>query len=156
MSRPAACLSDAFRMCVDHARDRHRMSVERIADSMGLANPWALYKWIASGAMPSHLIRPFEIACRFNYVTQYLAASTGNHLLIRVPTGRKATPSDVAALQDACAQACAAIIAFYRSGGESQTQAAIAIGAINGAIASLACERGHIEKAAQPELPFHE
>jgi len=128
------------------------MSMERIADAMALGNPWSLYKWIASGSMPSNLIRPFEIACRANFVTQHLAASTGDHILVKVPTGRIAGPSDVALLQEACTAACSAVLLFLRGNGCNDANSCIS--SINHALQRLAHERAQIEKTHQPELEF--
>lgn len=151
MKQPT-CLSDAFKMCVDHALARHRMSVDRIADAMGLSQPWSLYKYIASGGMPSNLIRPFELACKCNYVTAFLASSTGDHVLIKVPNGRRAGASDIAALQETCNLAVNAVIQFYR--GKGGNDAAGAIAAINTALGSLSHERGHIQHFTHPEFDF--
>lgn len=37
-------LRQALELCKDHAKERHNLSVERIAERMGLADHWALYK----------------------------------------------------------------------------------------------------------------
>ncbi len=133
---------------------KHRMNIDRIADAMGLSQPWSLYKYIASGAMPCNLIRPFEAACRCNFVTAYLAASTGDHVLIKVPNGRRAGASDIAALQETCNLAVNAVIQFYRGKGGNDASGAIA--AINTALGSLSHERGHIQQFNQPEFDFNE
>ncbi len=153
MKQPT-CLSDAFKMCVDYALQKHRMNTDRIADAMGLSQPWSLYKYISHGSMPCNLIRPFELACKCNFVTAYLAASTGEHVLIKVPNGRRAGASDIAALQETCNLAVNAVIQFYR--GKGGNDAAGAIAAINTALGSLSHERGHIQNHQQPEFNFHE
>ena len=53
----------ALELCKEHARERRNLSVERIAELMGLADHWALYKWFQSGRIPANLIRPFEHVC---------------------------------------------------------------------------------------------
>jgi hypothetical protein len=146
-------LSDAMQLCVDEALAKRRLNVPRIADLMGLENPWSLYKWIANGAMPMRLIRPFETACGCTYVTAHIAASTGKHVLVAVPTGRIGTASDIQALQEACTTACAAVIQFYRGG---EADAAHTVASINAAIQRLACERGHVNTHAQPEFDYEQ
>lgn len=66
---PPQSLQAALEACIDHARSKHRRSIDHIAADMGLPNHWALYKWIESGRLPAVLIRPFELACRCDHVT---------------------------------------------------------------------------------------
>jgi hypothetical protein len=148
------CLSAAFQQCLDHALSKHRMSVDRVAAAMGLANPWSLYKWVAAGSMPMNLVRPFESACRCFAVTQFLAHSTGDHVLIKVPTGRRAGPSDSAALQAACADAVQAVVQFWRGGNANDPNGAMS--KLDTAQVLLAHERQQIQKAVQPEFDFNE
>lgn len=147
----AGTLCDAMAKNVQAGR-KFNMSMERISDHMGLGNPWSLYKHVAAGSLPANLIRPFENACRATFVTQHLAASTGNHILVKVPTGRVAGPSDVALLQEACTAACSAVLLFYRGKGDNDANGCIA--AINHALQRLVHERGQIEKTNEPELEF--
>ena len=147
-------LSEAYQACINFALSKRRLSIERIADLMGLANHWSLYKWIANGSMPTKLIRPFETACGCTFVTEHLAASTGRHVLVSVPNGRHASPSDISALQEACTVACAAVIEFNRGGNRNAPAQTIA--AINVAISRLATERGHVNTHAQPEFAFND
>ena len=79
---------------MEFAREKHNRSVDRIADLMGLANKWVLYKWLESGRMPAILIRPFEAACGIDLVTRYIGHSA-NKMLIEIPTGRKVTSTDL-------------------------------------------------------------
>ncbi|HGM5017881.1 TPA: hypothetical protein ACKPYW_002282 [Pseudomonas aeruginosa] len=48
-------LRQALEWCKDHGRERRRLSVERIAEQMGLPDHSALYKWLANGRMPAVL-----------------------------------------------------------------------------------------------------
>ncbi|AOE92049.1 hypothetical protein LBM341_03799 (plasmid) [Ralstonia solanacearum] len=48
--RPTS-LRHALELCKDYAKERHNLSVERIAESMGLADHWTLYKWFQNGRM---------------------------------------------------------------------------------------------------------
>ena len=45
----------ALRLCKEFAQDRKRLSVERIADCMGVSHD-SLYKWLANGRMPACLV----------------------------------------------------------------------------------------------------
>ena len=145
-SRPTS-LQDAIEACVEYARERHQMTVDRIADEMGLASKWTLYKYIESASIPARLIRPFECACRCTFITQHLAVST-RKLLIDMPTGRKANPADIHAVQDACTRAVGALLNFAAG----KAQAADTLAFVNDAIERLARERAEVERHTQPEL----
>ena len=123
------------------------MSVDRIVEDMGIASKWTLYKYIESASIPARLIRPFEVACHATFVTQHLAASA-RKLVIDIPTGRKATPADIHAVQDACTSAIGALLMFTAG----KAQAAPTIAAVTDAIERLARERAEVERHAQPEL----
>ena len=88
-------LREAMELCKDHAREKLNKSVERVAEEMGLADHWSLYKWLQNGRMPLVLVRPYELACGIDYVTRWMAASNGR-LLVQIATGRKLNHTDVA------------------------------------------------------------
>lgn len=144
--RPTS-LQDAIEACVEFARDRHQMSIDRLADLMGLPSKWTLYKWLSEAAIPARQIRPFEAACRCHYVTQHLAASA-RKLLVDIPSGRRAGPSDIHAVQAACNDAVGALLAFVEGTSDAQTTRA----AIDTAIERLARERAEVDRHQQPEL----
>ena len=52
--RPTSLLH-ALELCVEYARDVHNLSVERIADLMGITAD-LLYKWLSNGRLPAMLI----------------------------------------------------------------------------------------------------
>ena len=114
---------------------------------MGLANKWVLYKWIESGRLPALLIRPFEVACRANHVTRFLAHA-GHHLIIDIPTGRLPATSDLPAVQAATHDALGALIGFAAG----KVQAADVMAAVTVAMEQLAWHRENAARAAQPEL----
>jgi hypothetical protein len=105
-------LRHAFELCKDHARERLNKSVERIADDMGLADHWVLYKYLQKGSMPANLIRPYELACGIDYVTRWLAGS-GGRLLVDVATGRKLLQADIVELHKHFATALELLTQFY-------------------------------------------
>ncbi len=134
--------------CVDYAKDRkdQNLSVERIADLMGIDSHFTLYKWIANGRLPAIMIRPFENACGIDFVTRYLAHSS-NRLLVPIPTGKK--PESINELNCVIADAGALIARFYFDG---QVEKGEVIAAITTAMEGLAFHRNNIEKNDQPEL----
>lgn len=135
--------------CIEFARERHQLSIERIADRMGLPSHWALYKWMQSGSMPIRLIPAFEHACGCQFFTRYLC--TAAHLLaVEMPTGRRTAAVDIALVQTQCAEAVTALIEFT-AGQRSQPDT---LAALTTAMEALATERGHVEKSHQPELPL--
>lgn len=142
-------LQDAIEACVDYARERHNRSVDQLADDMGIASKWTLYKWIEAAAIPVRSIRPFELACGCTFVTQHLAASA-RKLLIDLPTGRRPNASDVHAVQDACNRAVGSLLDFSAG----RVEADEAITCLNHAIEHLARERAEAERHTQPELPL--
>ena len=144
-------LRNALELCKDHAKERHNLSVERIAESMGLTDHWTVYKWIQTGRIPANMIRPYETACGIDYVTRWLAASSGR-LLIDIPTGRKADAADMQALQELLNTAVGQLLQFY--GGKAEAGDTLA--AIQQAMEGLAWHRGNVQKHAQPELDFEE
>jgi hypothetical protein len=94
-------LSHALELCLEHAREKHNRSVDQIADLIGLANKFTLYKWVESGRLPAIQVRPFEHACGCDFVTRYLAHSAGK-LLVEIPIGRPATVEDLQVLTGRC------------------------------------------------------
>ena len=136
-------LRDALRLCKDHALEKKSLSVERIAD--------LLYKWLSNGRMPAMLIPSYEHICGIDFVTRWLAASAGR-LLISVPTGRKASATDMQALQEVLNTAVGQLLQFYAG----KTEAPDTLAAIQQAMEGLAWHRGNVEKHLTPELDFEE
>ena len=146
-------LRNALELCKDHAKERHNLSVERIAESMGLTDHWTVYKWIQTGRIPANMIRPYETACGIDYVTRWLAASSGR-LLIDIPTGRGVTAEDILSLHSVMNAAATQILDFYEK--TPRPDVADVLAAIQEAMQTLAWHRGNVEKRDQPELDFQE
>lgn len=144
-------LRQALELCKDHAKEQHNLSVERIAERMGLADHWTLYKWFQNGRMPLNLVPPFEAVCGIDFVTRWLTASCSK-LVIDIPTGRMADAADMQSLQELLNTAVGQLLQFY--GGKAEATDALA--AIQHAMEGLAWHRGNVEKHAQPELNFQE
>ena len=147
----ATSLPNAMELCIEYARDRHNRSVEGIAALMGVANKYTLYKWVESGKLPAISIRPFEHACGIDFVTRYLAHSTGK-LLIEIPIGRCPGPEDVLRVQGSCHAAVDVLIKFYK--GELTSEQASS--AVTVAMEDLAWHRSNAAKLHAPELDLEQ
>jgi len=140
-------LRQAMELCLEFAREKNNHSVDRIADLMGLANKWVLYKWLESGRMPAILIRPFEAACGIDLVTRYIGHSA-NKMLIEIPTGKRVTASDLNELQASFAGAVSLLVEFY----ERQKGSDEALAVLTGLLEDVAWHRLNVEKHRQPGL----
>lgn len=143
--RPTS-LREAFRLCIEYARDRKNLSVDRIADLMGISVD-LLYKYLADGSMKAREIRVFEGLCGVSFVTGHLAASD-SRIVIEIPTGRVADALEINDLQAVIADAMGLLIRFY--GGDAD-QAATEAG-LTEILVGVAWHRENVHKAAQPEL----
>ena len=144
-------LRGAMDLCLEYARAKHNRSVDSVAELMGLASKWTLYKWVQEASLPSRLIKPFEHACGIDYVSRWLVVS-GGKLVIEIPKGRNGTPEDVQVLQAATHEANGAVMQFY----EGKISAEKALAAIQAALENMAWHKGNIENYRQPMLPFDE
>ena len=144
-------LNHAQELCIQHAKARLNRSVDQIADLMGVANRWNLYKWMQNNRMPASLIRPFEAACGIDYVTRYLAHSD-HKLLIDIPTGRKATEKEINSLQASFPSAMGVLLAFYE--GDAEVNQALA--ELTRLMEELAWHKNNVERYSQPELELEE
>lgn len=140
-------LRHAMELCLAYAREVNRFGVERVADRMGLASHWTLYKWMESGRLPAILIRPFEAATGADFVTRWLAASD-HKLLIDIPAGRAADETQTSELQVLLAETTRLVVRHYQAGGDAEA----AVGSIRNAIAALGWHHENIERSLAPEL----
>jgi hypothetical protein len=145
-----ATLRDALKGCKDYAQERHNLSVERIAERMGLEDHWALYKWVANGRMPLVLLPAFQHACGIDLATRWLAAG-GHKLLVDMPTGRQATAADMVALNTGFAQALQLLTTFYTDGHQSPTET---LDALRNHLEQVAYHQHNVAQYATPELDF--
>lgn len=143
-------LRDGLVLCKDFARERHQLSVERIADLMGVGSD-LLYKWLGTGRMPACLIPTYELVCRCNFVTRWLAASSGL-LLVSMPKGRVGTPDDIHQLQTLLNAATGSLIDFYKGGRDVEPTLAD----IRNALESLAWHHGNVAQHNTPQLDLGE
>lgn len=141
----------AMELCLHYAREKKNLSVDRVADLMGLPSKWSLYKWLENGRLPMVLIRPFEHACGIDFLTQYLAYSD-HKLLVDIPTGRAANEMQVNELQGSFAETIGLLIRFYQDeAGPEET-----LTSLNQVISGLAWHRANIGKSEAPELALFE
>ncbi len=138
-------------LCLEYAREKQNLSVDNVADLMGLPAKWTLYKWLESGRMPAILIRPFEHACGAEFMTQYLAGSA-HKLVVDIPSGRKAKPAEVNELQGSFAEAVGLLIKFYEGGAQVDDTLA----ALEHVVGGLAWHRENVSKVEAPELGLFE
>lgn len=142
-------LRHAMGLCKDHAQAVHNRSVERIADLMGLADHWALYKWLQNGRMPACLIRPYEGACGIDFMTRWLSASAGK-LLVCMPTGKHTTPADMVELNSHFASALQLLTNFYAD--PTRADPAATVQALHVHLQQVAYHERNVAAYAAPEL----
>jgi hypothetical protein len=146
-----ATLRDALTGCKDFAQQRHNLGVERIAERMGLEDHWALYKWLANGRMPLVNLHPYEHACGIDLVTRYLAATAGK-LLVDIPKGRQAQPTDMVELNSGFAQALQLLTDFYAGGPKACPTTTLE--ALRNHLEQVAYHQRNVAAYATPELEF--
>ncbi|HSH71564.1 MAG TPA: hypothetical protein VK974_00780 [Methylophilaceae bacterium] len=148
--RIATSHTEALRMCKDFAKEKHNLSIERIADLMGVTAD-SLYKWLSNGSMPLNRIRSYQMACRCYFVTSYFAHSDGN-LLIPVPSGKPLSDDNMLELNSSWASAMNDLSKFYL--GEATAEMALA--SLTKHMEVAGWHRVNIEKHDAPELDFSE
>lgn len=144
-------LTHAIELCSMYAREKRNLSVERIAELMGMTTHHALYKYMASGQMPANKIRPFEHACGANFISQHIAQSA-RLLTMPIPSGRNADARDINSLQGNLTEAVSALIDFYAD----KLPATQCKGALMSAMENLAWHKANVDKTDQPELGLFE
>lgn len=122
-------------------------SVERIAELAGEDSQWTVYGWLRDGSMPLKKAHAFQHACGCDFVTRWLAHSSGM-LLVPIPPGRQADVDDVHRLQGALNAAVAALLGFA-SGEMDADQVGTEI---TTAMEALAWHRENTQRSHQPEL----
>ena len=144
-------LRHALELCKEHARIKRNRSVEGIAEQMGLADHWSLYKYLQSGRMPVNLVPPYESACGMDYVTRWMAATAGK-LLIDIPNGRNATPAELVEVNSGCAAALQLLTDFYANPQKASAEDTLA--ALAHHLTQVAHHHANVAQHATPELQF--
>lgn len=102
---------EAMRLCKDFAKERHNLSVERIADKMGVSAD-LLYKWLSNGQMHLSLVQSYEAICGIHFVSDHLSYARGL-LLVPMPTGRDLYDEDMLQMHQSFAAAMTLLADFY-------------------------------------------
>ena len=144
-------LRAALQGCKDYAQARHNLSVERIAERMGLDDHWVLYKWIANGRMPAVLLPAYEHACGINLVARWMAVSDGK-LLVDMPTGHAADSADLIELSTGFQHADQLLSDFYKGNGADDP--APVLEALRLHLQGVAFHHANVAHFTEPELDF--
>ena len=148
--QPSSC-RDALHKTKEYAREAKNLSVERVAELMGLADHWALYKWIENGRFPSVLLPSYEAVCGINLPSRWLAASQ-QCLLVEMPIGKAATSKDLVQLGTGYQMAVQLLSDFYASNGAADPRPVLE--ALRAHLESVAHHHRNVAGFAQPELDF--
>lgn len=143
-------LVEALRVCKEYAQDKSNLSIERIADRMGVTHD-SLYKWLGSGRLPAILIPAYEHACGCSFASAWLAASAGK-LVIDMPTGRKADSADVMNVNSSCATALQLLVAFYDDRASANADATLS--ALRTHLEQVAFHHHNVAQYEAPQLEF--
>lgn len=149
-NRPVNSIPNAMELCLEYAKARHNLSVDRVADRMGLANKWVIYKWIESGRIPAVLIRPFEHACGINFITRYLAHSD-HKLLIDIPVGRQIEAADTHQLSETLNTMLGQLMKHYNGGRQDVDEL---MESLLTSMEALGWHHGNLENFENPQLQF--
>jgi FAD/FMN-containing dehydrogenase len=139
---------ESLRLCKDYAKEVHNLSIERIADEMG-ATADVLYKWLANGSMPLNRIRSYQLACRCNFVSRYMAYGDGN-LLIQIPSGKDINDGDMMELNQSFHGAMTLLAGFYKGTADANET----MNALVSHMQSTGWHHANVQKHLQPELNF--
>ncbi len=140
-------LREAMEGCKDYALEKHRRSVERIAELAGEESHWTVYGWLRDGSIPGKKIQAYQHACGCDFITRWLAHSSGM-LLIPIPLGRAPETDDLHRLQATLNSAVAALLGFA----SGQIDGDKAGDELNAAMEALAWHRENTQRSYQPEL----
>ena len=143
-------LRDSVERCLKNGKFQHNLSVQRLADLMGVSSHYSIYKWVESGRLPASLIIPFERACDANFVTTYLIHATGK-MAVDIPVGNWSEIHEFNRLQVIFADALGLLVRYYD---EQSIGAEEAQSALMEVMESLAWHRENLAKSKAPELDF--
>ncbi len=140
-------IPQALQSSVDYGRENKNLSVQRVADLIGVNSQNTLYGWLASGRMPLVLVPAFENATGINLVTRFLAHGQ-DKLLVDMPTGRRPENRELTSLVINANQTFGQLMGFFDGSVDAKTVTA----ALDGLMADLSAQRKNIESFDQPEL----
>jgi len=146
----ASSTIEALRLCKEYAQEKSNLSIERIADRMGVSHD-SLYKWLATGRLPLISLPAFELACGCHFASDFLAATAGK-LVIAMPSGRAGNTTSMVELNTGFAEALQLLTLFYADPGH--TDSAEAIAALTRHLAEVAYHQANVAHCTNPELDF--
>lgn len=146
--RVPTSVSAAFDQDKAQAIKGRRLSVERLAD-LHATKPATLYKWMEDGTMPVLHLAGWFHNTGGKGVIRLLCAQAGG-LFIEIPSGRRASATDVNDLQGVLTDAVRALLDFHA--GRADREGCMA--ALMGGLEALAWHRENVRKADQPDLEF--
>lgn len=137
---------DAIRGAKDRAKELKNLSVEGIADRMGISAD-LLYKWLSNGQMHASLIPTYEAICGCHFVSDHLTHSHGK-LAVPIPTGRNLDDEDMLSMHQSFSAAMALLANFYAGKADMPTTQA----ALTAHMEATAWHRANLAAHDQPEL----
>jgi AcrR family transcriptional regulator len=143
-------LVEALRLDKEFAQERHNLSVERIADRMGVTHD-SLYKWLATGRLPAILLTAYEHACGCHFASEWLASSAGK-VVISIPTGRNVTQGDLVELNTGFGAALQLLADYYNA--PHKADATDTLAALTSHLQQVAWHHANVGQFANPELEF--
>jgi transcriptional regulator with XRE-family HTH domain len=147
--RPSSAI-EALRLCKEFAQEKKNLSIERIADRMGVSHD-SLYKWLATGRLPYILVPAYEHACGCHFASEWAAASAGK-LVISMPAGRAATQTDLVELNGCFGAALQLLSDFYAAPGRADATETLA--ALTAHLQQVAWHHANVGQHSNPELEF--
>lgn len=144
----ANSLVHALRLCKEFAQDRSNLSVERVADRMGVTHD-SLYKWLGTGRMPANLVPTYEMVCGCHFVTDWYAGAAGR-LVVPMPTGRAVTETELLAVNSSCAASLALLTKFYADPNSADLEATA--DALRMHLEQVAYHHHNVARYASPQL----
>jgi len=141
---------EAIRLCKDYAKEKKNLSVERIADLMGVTAD-TLYGWLGNGKMHASLIQSYEHICGCTFISDHLVHSQGK-LAVKIPSGRALQDTDLLQMHKSFSQTMALLAGFY----DGKSDATETLNAITDHMQVSAWHRANVQKHDQPEFDFEE
>lgn len=146
----ATSATDALRLCKEFAQEKKNLSIERIADRMGVSHD-SLYKWLSKGNLPYILLPAFEHACGCHFASEWGVVSAGK-IAITLPTGRRASQADMVELNSCFASALQLLTDFYSA--PAKADASQTLAALTNHLQQVAYHHANVGQHANPELEF--
>lgn len=109
------------------------------------------YSLLATGRMPAITLPAYELACGCSFASTWLATSAGK-LVIDMPSGRTATPSELMQLNTGWAAALQLLTDFHADPQKANADNTLA--ALKDHLTQVAHQHANVAKASAPEFDF--